>query len=68
MPIREWKESIDISIECSDRELPRAIAAMNGQYRPDINVHLTSSEYRQLEQTRVVNVYGEIPKSNSRRY
>ena len=32
MPIREWHEEIRISVECEDRYLPQAIAAINGQY------------------------------------
>lgn len=31
MPIRVWTETIEI--ECSDQELPRAIAACHGNYR-----------------------------------
>ena len=32
MPIREWHEEIRISVECDDRNLPQAIAAISGQY------------------------------------
>ena len=32
MPIRERWEEIHIHVECSSRELPRVVAAINGQY------------------------------------
>ena len=31
MPIREWKERISISVECSDQELPKVVAILQGQ-------------------------------------
>lgn len=36
MPIREWSE--EIVIRCADEELPRAIAALNGSYQPDVYI------------------------------
>ncbi len=32
MPVREWWEEVHIHVECSSRELPRVVAAINGQY------------------------------------
>jgi hypothetical protein len=45
MPIREWRERV--TIECSDAELPRAIAAYTGSYKPDVYItHNHSTENR----------------------
>lgn len=47
MPIREWWEEIRIHVECSDRELPRAIAAVQGQYRGDAIAYVSSESQTQ---------------------
>ena len=45
MPIRERGRRV--TIECSDEQLPRAIAAFTGCYKPDIHItHVHSSDQR----------------------
>ena len=60
MPIREWHESIRITIECSDRELPRAIAALNGNVQPEVHLHLTGEQAQHLAQERSLQLSSQL--------
>lgn len=58
--IREWRE--EISIECSDREAPKIVAALTGHYEGDTNVYLPPQqprfEFHHQEERRLA-YYGE---------
>lgn len=50
--IREWKEKI--TIECSSKDLPKAIAAISGNYKPQPQlIRVTRQiQVRQIKQVR----------------
>ena len=56
MPIREWTEHIQIHVECSSRELPRVVAALNGQYRAASIAY----EARDVESRQALPYHGNV--------